>query len=60
MNNYTRLLSKLEATKQSTQDQEEIRLSNCYILICEIFPELNNSLNAVRLANAVVRAMFKD
>ncbi len=60
MNNYTRLLSKLDATKQATEDQEAIRLSNCYILICEIFPELENSLDAVRLADAVVKAMFKD
>jgi hypothetical protein len=60
MNNYTRLLSKLESTKQSTDDQEAIRLSNCYILVCEIFPELTNSLDAVRLADAIVKSMFKD
>jgi uncharacterized protein YqfB (UPF0267 family) len=60
MNNYTRLLSKLQTVTDSTADQEAIRLSNCYILICEIFPELENSLDAVRLADAVVKSMFKD
>lgn len=60
MNTYTRLLNKLDRVKQSTEDQEAIRLSNCYILTCEIFPELENTLDAVKLAAAISKSLFKD
>ena len=60
MNNYTRLLNKLETANQLTDDKEAVRLSNCYILTCEIFPELENTLDAVKLAAAISKALFKN